>query len=120
MNATTAPRNLAPAAADLDADNLATVAALKGVAVWQAGIERCRAAVDRASVARGAGTVAAGVWRRMSPELRAMLLMSCTDVRDPMTAAAGAWGDFSEDERNTIGATAREFRRQLERAGWLR
>lgn len=113
MNAT---RDLGPVWSDLKAANLAAVAALHGESVAHCALRLCRESLERNT----RGGVASGVWRRMSVNLRAYLIAECTNRQSPHLDALQAWGDFTDDERISLGAAAREWRRQTDGAGYLR
>lgn len=91
-------------------------AALHGETIAQAAVRRARAAIE----AHRPVKLSAQTWRRMSSELRAVLVSLGTARRDVDACDGMQWEQFSEAERVAMGAMAREFRRQLEGAGWLR
>lgn len=97
------------------------LAALRGVSVRVAAVDKARAALSRQAAARGVqGGLGAQQWRRMDEGLRAVLVMMVTNRPDPQVAALLPWAQFSDDERLTVGALARAWGRQLDGAGWLR
>lgn len=96
------------------------IAAVQGVPLHRVAVESARDALERSRKARGLRPLSAGAWLRLSVELRAHLLTIATDTADPMRRAQGSWNDLSADERIAVGAAAREWRRQLEDAHWLR
>lgn len=116
MTAPSAPRDLSASLADLQAGSLAAISALTGESIGSCAIRLCREKLERSTK----GGIAHGVWRRMSVNLRAYLIAECTNRSNPHGAAEQAWGDFSDDERISLGAAAREWRRQLESVGYLR
>lgn len=97
------------------------LAALRGVSVQVAAVAKGRDALNRQAESRGvSGGLFGQAWRRMAPELRQVLIALGTDRRDTEAAAALPWAQLSADERIAVGALARDWRRQLETAGWLR
>lgn len=106
--------------AALTVDELRADAALHGETVQQAAIRRCRDVCEAAARRRGRGGLGGEQWRRMAPELRQVLVAMATDRRDPESAALLPWDQLTPDERIAIGSTARDWKRQLEGAGWLR
>jgi hypothetical protein len=93
-------------------------AALRAETLPQAALRRCRDAVDAGRATER--SIASTTWRALSLDLRRVLVALCTDVRDMDAAANAAWHSFTVDERRRMGAVARDWRRNLERAGWLR
>ncbi|MFY7915870.1 MAG: hypothetical protein ACOVPA_14530 [Rubrivivax sp.] len=93
-------------------------AALRAETLPQAALRRCRDAVDAGRATER--SIASTTWRALSLDLRRVLVALCTDARDMDNAANAAWHSFSVDERRRMGAVARDWRRNLERAGWLR
>lgn len=107
----------APAPAATPGGRLAELqaeAALTGRTLGRVCQARVLAALDRTQ-AQGSG-----VWRQMSPTLRALLLTTCTNRPDPTEAALQPWGSLTEAERQAIGSTARAFLHELRGATWLR
>jgi len=105
---------------DFAVENLRAAAAVRGMTIAQLATARCMAKVEEKRVAAGAQPISSGTWRCMSVELRAHLLTVATERADPLRDAAQGWSDFNQDEQIAIGALAREWRRQLVNAGWLR
>lgn len=94
--------------------DLGEVLAAPGIEPWRA---KLRQVADR--IARRP-SVAGATWRAMSIELRGLLLTICTERRDCMLDAQQPWESFTDAERVTIGATARQWGRSLAEAGRLR
>lgn len=112
-----APRDLSAAHAEMRTAELQADAALHGETIAQAGIRRARDAIDRG---RKGGPVSGQMWRRMSVELRAVVLSQASERAEPLEAAAMPWEQLSEAEKLTVGSLARQWRRELDGAGWLR
>lgn len=81
----------------------------------EAWLRHIRAKLDGPGLVQGSGA-----WRMLTVGTRAYLLAMCTDRADPHGDAAAAWGSFSDEERQRIGAQARQLQRELKGAGWLR
>jgi hypothetical protein len=72
----------------------------------------------RARVTQGE---AGRAWQEMPLSARALLVLLALDPEgDAETIARRPWGSFTADEQTTIGAQARELRRQLAGAEVLR
>lgn len=109
------PRDLGPNHDALRVAELMADAALHGETIAQAGMRRARDAMQRARP-----NLPSEAWRRMSTEVRQLLVAMATDRRDPDAAALLPWSQLTEEERLSVGVLAREWRRQLDGAGWLR
>lgn len=96
--------------ADLRAD-----AALHGESIPAA----LRRRVGREAAAAG-NCPAARAWRAMALPTREALVTLCTNPRDLTAAAVQPWSAFSAAEQIAIGGTARQWRRDMMHAGWLR
>jgi hypothetical protein len=100
---------------------LQALAALRGVNERVASVARAREALNAQAKGRGVvGGLGGQAWRRMAPELRQVLLSLATDRPNVEAAAAMPWEQMSEVERLSIGVLAREWKRQIDGAGWLR
>ena len=108
------PRDLQAAADALRVAELQADAAMHGETIAQAGIRRARAALNRD------GRVSAAAWKSMTVHTRTILVTMNTSRHDAERAALGGWDQFSDSEQCAIGAAARQWRRELEGASWLR
>jgi len=111
-----APRDLGASHDELRTAELQADAALNGETVARAAVRRARAALD----AQRPGGVSGATWRAMSLQVRELLVSMATTRRDVEAAALTPWQQLPDEERQCIGSLAREWRRQLEGAGWLR
>ena len=111
-----APRDPGLSSALLQAE-LQADAAMHSDGIRQAAVRRARATLN---AQHGRGGITAAVWRSISPELRQVLCTMATARRDVEAAAATPWAQLSDDERICIGSLARQWRRELEGAAWLR
>lgn len=112
-----APRDLGQAHAELRTAELQADAAMHGETVAQAAIRRCRETLNKG---RPRGGITGEKWRLITPELRQMLAAMATNRTDPEAVAVMPWEQLSADEKLSIGSLARDWRRQLDGAGWLR
>jgi hypothetical protein len=81
--------------------------------------ERAKVLQQREFIAaRGAKSRAEVAWSDMHYVCRLFLVQLCTERDD--SAANIPWRSFTEAERITMGAQARQFQRDLARAGDLR
>lgn len=110
--------NAAMSPAQLDAMRVSELqheALLAKTSVGAVVVERAR---------RMCGTSSAGlpsnVWQRMHESTRMLLLMVVTDRQKPEKDAKLPWSAFEPGEQAAIGALARQLRKDLERAEWLR
>lgn len=110
-----APRDLSEAREELRVAELQADAAMRGESIAQAGIRRARDAMQRARP-----NLPGEAWRKLTPDVRQLLIAMATDRRDAQAAAQLPWAQLSDDERLCVGALAREWRRQLDLSGWLR
>lgn len=107
---------LSPAALDaVHVAELQAEAALSQRSIGQVVIERARRSYGQA----GAG-LPASVWARLHESTRMLLLMVVTDREKPAEAARLPWASFEPGEQAAIGALARQLRKDLARAEWLR
>jgi len=117
---TGAQEKLLLAVGALSREPLALVAERTGKSIAALALSRCRDVLDARPAPGASGVVSSGVWRQLSPDLRAVLLTLCTERSDPHRDALQGWAAFGPDERVRIGAMARQFARDLKGAAWLR
>lgn len=84
----------------------------------RADLVAVRAALE-ARIVKGTGGPGE-VWRAISPDVRAALVMLSIDVYEFREFARRPWGSYSADDQVKLGAAARLFSRELAQAGMLR
>lgn len=101
----------------MDAGRIASAGRLAGIAQVRAVRQRI---AERAAAERPEWS-AATVWRRMGLEARMVLVSLCVPGEgDPTREATRTWESFTHDQRAAMGACARQLRRDLAGADFLR
>lgn len=104
------------AAASVDLAALRVEAAMRG----EPTIGRAIARRARERMERSGAAAAPYVWRTMPDTMRELLLTMATERKVTPAVLHQPWEAFSDAERLAIGSTARQWARELDRAGMLR